>query len=158
MEYPDTRIVLTRQGHDEIRRELEEILTVKRPAIVNRIREARQLGDLSENFDYQDAKQTQGMLEARYRELQAIMSNALVVDCDAEAGTVGVGSRVVIKDLEDGSEEDYTIVGPAESSPSEGKISLESSVGSALMGHKVGEKVSCSTPGGIVEFEIVSVQ
>lgn len=157
MDFTDTRIVLTRQGHDEIKAELDDILAVKRPAVVNRIREARQLGDLSENFDYQDAKMTQGMIEARIRELQAILNNALVVDADAD-GTIGVGSRVVIKDMEDGSKEEYTIVGPAESSPSEGKISLESVVGSALLGHKVGEKIICSTPGGNVEFEILTVE
>ncbi len=158
MEFSDTRIVLTRQGHEDISRELEEIQTVKRPAVVDRIREARQLGDLSENFDYQDAKTVQGMLEARVRELQAILNNAVVVDNDSDDGTVGVGCKVVIKDLEDGSTEEYMIVGPAESSPSEGKISLESCVGAALMGGKVGDVVSCVTPGGNVEFEIVSVE
>lgn len=158
MDLADRRLVLTRQGYDEVCRELEEILTVKRPAIVDRIREARQLGDLSENFDYQDAKQTQGMLEARIRELQAILCSACVVDGRNEDGYVGIGSRVVIRDPEDGSEEDYMIVGPTESSPAEGKISHESSMGSALMGCKAGEIVSVHTPGGVFQCEIVAVE
>jgi len=154
----DKRTVLTRKGYEDIRRELDEILTVKRPAVVQRIKEARELGDLSENFDYQDAKQTQGLLEARIRDLKAIINSATIIDCHEQDGCVGIGSKVVLKDLEDGCEDEYTIVGPAESDPSEGKISHESCVGKVLMGCKAGDKVKVDTPvGATIEYEIISV-
>lgn len=154
----DTDIVLTRGGYEAIQRELNEIISVKRPAVVNRIREARQLGDLKENFDYQDAKQSQGLIEARIRELEAILIRATVVDGTGEDGTVTIGSKVMVKDVEDGFEEEFSLVGPAESNPTAGKISHESCIGAALMGHKVGDVVSAITPGGVIKFEIVSVQ
>ncbi|MCL5104596.1 MAG: transcription elongation factor GreA [Armatimonadetes bacterium] len=158
MEFSEEKTVLTRQGYEGIQRELSEILTVKRPALVDRIREARQLGDLSENFDYQDAKHSQAMLEARMKELKTILAHATVIDSTENNGHVGIGSKVVVKDLEDGFEEEYTIVGPAESSPAHGKISHESCVGGALMGQKAGATVMVQAPGGICQFEIVSVQ
>lgn len=154
----DMEFVLTRQGFDEIQRELNEILTVKKPAIVERIREARQLGDLSENFDYEDAKRSQAMIEARLKELKAIIAHASVVDDITHDGSVNIGSKVVVKDVEDGFEDSYIIVGPAESSPAEGKISHESCVGEALMGRKAGEVVEVEAPGGIIKYEIVSVE
>ncbi|MCX6344096.1 MAG: transcription elongation factor GreA [Armatimonadetes bacterium] len=158
MEFSEEKTILTRNGYDEIQRELNEILTVKRPALVDRIREARQLGDLSENFDYHDAKHIQAMMEARIKELKAIIAHATVVEAPANDGSVGIGSKVVVKDLEDGMEDEYTIVGPAESSPSEGKISNESAVGNALLGQTVGGVVSIRTPGGAFRFEVLSVQ
>ncbi len=122
MEISEDGIVLTRQGYEDIQRELNEILTVKRPAVVNRIREARQLGDMSENFDYEDAKRSQAMLEARVKELKVILAHASVFDAVQQDGSVGIGSKVMVKDLEDGFEDEYTIVGPAESSPAEGRF------------------------------------
>ncbi len=154
----DMEFVLTRSGYDEIQRELNEILTVKRPQVIERIRQARQMGDLSENFDYEDAKRVQAMLEARLKELKAILSHASVVDNCQQDGCIGIGSKVVVKDLEDGFEDEYTIVGSAESSPSEGKISHESCVGDALMGKKEGDVVSVQAPGGVIRYQIISVQ
>ena len=156
-EFADDRTVLTRHGCDELQRELDEILKVKRPEVVQRIREARALGDLSENFDYHDAKRTQGLLEARIRELKAILSRAIVVETEAN-GHITVGSQVIVRDMEEGFEDKYTIVGPAESSPSEGKISHVSCVGSSLMGKRVGDIITVETPGGELRYEIVSVQ
>jgi transcription elongation factor GreA len=153
----DDRAVLTRQGYENIQRELDEILKVKRPAVVQRIREARQLGDLSENFDYQDAKRTQGLLEARVRELQAILSRATVVENDGN-GHVDIGSTVTVRDLDGGFEDVYSIVGPAESSPGEGKISHVSCVGEALMGKRANDIVTIVAPGGEMRYEIVSVE
>lgn len=158
MDFSEERTILTRHGYDEIQRELNEILTVKRPAIVERIREARQLGDLSENFDYQDAKHVQALLEARIKELKTILAHATVVETTAPNGHIGIGSKVVVKDLDDNIEDEYTIVGPAESSPAEGKISHESAVGSALLGQKVGDVISVRTPGGNLRYEVISVQ
>lgn len=157
VEASDGGIILTRSGYDEFTRELHEILTVKRPEVVDRIREARQLGDLSENFDYDDAKRNQAMLESRIRELKAILANAKVIDDGGHNGAVGVGCKVVVKDIDDGMEDEYVIVGPAESSPAEGRISLESCVGQALLGRKVGEVVQVKSPGGVFEYEIVSI-
>ncbi|MEN6370515.1 MAG: transcription elongation factor GreA [Armatimonadota bacterium] len=156
MEQSD-KLVLTRQGYDEIKKELNEIITVKRPAVVDRIREARLLGDLSENFDYQDAKQVQGMLEARVRELEAIINSATVVDSTNQDGCIGIGSNIKVRDLDDGFEEEYRIVGPAEANPTDGKISYESCMGSALIGKKAGDHVPVHSPGGVFTYEIISV-
>ena len=158
VEMSDVEFVITREGFEEMQRELNEIVTTKRPAVVDRIREARQLGDLSENFDYEDAKRSQAMLEARVKELKAILAHASVVDCTSNDGSVGVGSKVVVKDMEEGFEDQYLIVGPAESSPADGKISQESCVGSALMGQKEGDIVLVQAPGGVIRYQIVSVQ
>ncbi len=153
----DMEFVITPQGHEDIQNELNELLSTKRPEVIERIRQARQLGDLSENFDYEDAKRTQAMLEARIVELKAILSHASIVESNSD-GSIGIGSKVVVKDLEEGFEDNYTIVGPAESSPAEGRISHESCVGEALMGKKVGDHVVVQAPGGPIKYEIIKVE
>ncbi len=150
--------LLTKEGYEEIVRELGEITSVKKPAVIDRIREARQLGDLSENFDYEDAKRAAAMLEARQQELKAILSHAKVVEEVVHDGCVRLGSRVVVKDLDEGCHDEYMIVGAAESSPADGKISHESCVGSALMESRVGDEVSIETPGGTIRYEVLSVE
>jgi len=150
--------VLTPRGYEDIQNELSHLLATKRPEVIERIRQARQLGDLSENFDYEDAKRSQAMLESRITELKAIISHASVVDRAASDGSIGIGSKVIVKDLEECLEDEYMIVGPAESSPAEGKISHESCVGEALLGKKMGETVIVQAPGGSIRYEIVSVQ
>lgn len=151
-------LVLTRAGYDEMQRELSEIITVKRPEVIERIREARQIGDLTESFDYEDAKRLQALLEARLRELKAILAHASVVDDTKRSGIIGIGSEVTVRDLEEGDLDHYTVVGSTESSPAEGRISHESCVGSALMGKKAGDTVLVYAPGGVVKYEIVSVK
>ena len=158
MKFTDTRTVLTRKGYEEAQRELDEILSVKRPAIVERIRKALAMGDLRENFDYHDAKRQQGMLEARIRDLKALLAGATVVDDADNDGTARVGSVVKVKDPEDDFEEEYAIVGPAEADPTAGKISLESSLGSALLGAKAGDVVSVQAPSGEFKYQIVEVR
>lgn len=153
----EVEFVLTREGYEDMRRELNEILTVKRPEVIERIREARQIGDPAENSDYDDAKRCQAMLEARVKELKVILAHASVVESIGKNGSVGIGSKVLVKDLEEAVEDEYIIVGAAESSPSEGRISYESCVGSALMGTKVGDVVSVEVPGGIVRYEVLKV-
>ena len=150
--------VLTREGHEQMRRELEEIVSVKKPEVVNRIREARHLGDPAESFEYEDAKRIQAMLDARILELRAILAHASIVERESNGGSVGIGSKVIVKNLEDDIEEEFTIVGTAESSPSEGRISHKCSVGSELMGRKTGDKVLVETPGGIARLKILSVE
>lgn len=157
MDLSNEKVVLTRQGYEDMQRELEEILTVKRPAVVQRIREARQLGDLSENFDYQDAKRQQGMMEGRIHELKGMLAQATVIDNSESDGHATVGSTVVIKDMIDGFEETFTIVGPAESSPGEGKISHESTMGGALLGQASGDVITVDTPAGEFRYEVLSV-
>lgn len=158
MEVSEEGFVLTQEGYRDIQRELNEIVTVKRPEVIQRIREARQLGDLSENFDYEDAKRVQAMLEVRVQELKAILAHAKVIEQAVSDGSVGIGNTVVVKDLEDGIEDTFVIVGPAESSPTEGRISHESCVGKELLGRRVGDHVAIHTPGGVVRYEVVSVQ
>lgn len=157
MDLTEDVFVLTRQGYERMQRELQEILTVKRPEVIETIREARQLGTLNENFDYEEAKRQQAILDARVRELKVILANARVVDAPSSEGSVSIGSRVVVKCLEDDEEEEYVIVGPAESSPSEGKISHESCVGRELLGKKVGDEVRVEVPSGTITFRILSV-
>jgi len=154
----DMGFVLTPRGYEDITNELTDLLTVKRPEVIEWIRQSRQLGDLSENFEYEEAKRVQAMLEARIAELKAILSHASIVHHAAADGSVGIGSKVVVKDLEEGFEDEYTIVGPAESSPADGKISHESCVGEALLGRRVGEKVVVRAPAGCIRYEIVAVQ
>ena len=154
----ETEFVITRTGYNDMRRELNEILTVKRPQVIDRIRQARQVGDPAENCEYEEAKRLQAMLEARIKELKAIIAHASIVDPPKTNGAICVGSRVVVKDLEDDLQSEFTIVGPAESSPADGRISHESLVGAALLGRKAGEKVTVDAPGGLVQYEIVCVQ
>ncbi len=158
MEISDDMFVLTREGYEEMQRELNEIITVKRPEVIQTIREARQLGDPSESFDYEDAKRMQALLEVRVKELRAILAHASVVDRAASNGCVDIGSRVVVKSLDDGLEDEYTIVGPAESSPSDGRISHESCVGRELMGKKAGDKVRVEVPSGVMRYKVISVK
>lgn len=155
MDLPNGKTVLTRKGYEDIQRELDEA-SKKRPIVIQRIKDAIALGDLSENFDYHDAKREQGLLESKIAELKSILNNSVVVDC-AEDGCINVGSKVVVREVDEEDEEEYLIVGPPESNPSQGKISYESVVGSALMGHSAGDIVSIESPGGEFKYEIISV-
>lgn len=152
------KIILTRQGYQDIERELEQLLTVRRPMLVDRIREARQMGDLRENFDYDDAKRQQGMVEARIADLKTIVSEATVIDSAQGNGSIGLGSKVRIKDLEEGIEEEYMIVGSLEASPSDGRISNESCIGAALIGAAAGDVVTVKSPGGEFKYEVLAVE
>lgn len=150
--------VLTLSGKQKIERELEQLRSVEMPALAERIRQARDLGDLSENFDYQDAKRQQGFLAGRISDLQAILDRSTIVE---EAGpgsdTVGMGSTVTVRDNDFGDEFSYTIVGANEADPLNDKISPLSPVGKALMGKKVGEQIQVDTPGGKSTFEILAI-
>lgn len=158
MEISDDVFVVTREGYEEMQRELNEIITIKRPGVIQTIREARQLGDPAESFDYEDAKRIQAMLEVRVKELKAILAHASVIERAASDGRVDIGSRVVVKSVDDGLEEEYTIVGPAESSPSDGRISHESCVGRELIGKKAGDEVRVEAPSGVIRYRVVSVK
>ncbi len=145
---------MTQAGLDKLKNELTELKKNKRPAVIKRIKEARELGDLSENADYQDAREEQAFIEGRIKELEAMIKDAHVVGGVAQ-GTVGMGSKV---EVSTGSDKmTFEIVGPNESDPSSGSISNESPIGRALIGHKAGEQVGVETPGGVVEYQILKV-
>jgi transcription elongation factor GreA len=152
-------IVLTPAGKKKVEDELEQLRTVEMPALAERIRQARSLGDLSENFDYQDAKRQQGFVAGKIADLQAILDRANVVEeTGPGAEVVGMGSTVSLRDVDYGDEFSYTLVGAYEADPQNGKISVSSPVGKALMGNKVGSNIEVTTPGGKSTFEILAIE
>ena len=152
-------IVLTPSGKKKIEDELEQLRSVDMPALAIRIREARDLGDLSENFDYQDAKRQQGFIGGRIADLQAMLERAHIVEeATPGNGIVGMGSKVQVRDSEYEDEFSYRLVGSYEADPANDLISVASPVGSALMGKKVGESVTVATPGGNMTLEILGIE
>jgi transcription elongation factor GreA len=148
---------ITPEGLAAVEKEHQELTSVKRPSIVAKIKAARELGDLSENFEYHAAKNEQGMMEARIRELEAIIKNHVLIERAAPRGIVGMGSTV--RFAEDGSDEEfYRIVGPAEADPKAGRVSYESALGKALIGHRVGDEVAIKTPGGVYSVRITAIE
>lgn len=151
-----SEVPITPEGLEAVRREHHQLTTEKRPNIVAKIKAARELGDLSENFEYHAAKNEQGMMEARIRELEAIIKNHVLIHATARNGEVGVGSTV--RFAEDGEDEEtYRIVGTAEADPKAGRVSFESAVGKALIGHRVGDVVKIQTPGGAYSVRITAI-
>ena len=142
----DNNFILTQEGKDKLEEELRFLETVKRAEIGERIRIAREFGDISENSEYDDAKNEQGMMEARIAEISRILSEAQVVSAPKRSSKVNIGSTVTVE--MNGSERVFTIVGAAESNVNDGKISNESPVGSALLGHKKGDEVKAQGPTG----------
>jgi transcription elongation factor GreA len=155
-----SEVPITPEGLEAVQREHQDLTTRKRPEIVSKIKAARELGDLSENFEYHAAKNEQGMMEARIRELEAIIKNHVLIDNSATNGEVGMGSTVRFAEHgDDGDvEETYRIVGPAEADPKAGRVSFESAVGKALIGHRVGDVVRVETPGGAYSVRITAVE
>jgi len=155
-----SEVPITPEGLEAVQREHQDLTTRKRPEIVSKIKAARELGDLSENFEYHAAKNEQGMMEARVRELEAIIKNHVLIDNTTTNGEVGMGSTVRFAEHgDDGDvEETYRIVGPAEADPKAGRVSFESAVGKALIGHRVGDVVRVETPGGAYSVRITAVE
>ena len=148
---------ITPEGLEAVQKEHHELTTQRRPSIVAKIKAARELGDLSENFEYHAAKNEQGLMEARINELEAIIKNHVLIQPRTEKGIVGMGSTV--RFLEDGAdEESYRIVGPAEADPKAGRVSFESALGKALMGHRVGEEVEIKTAHGRYSVRITGIE
>lgn len=138
--------------------EFETLKTVKRKEVAEKIKVARGFGDLSENSEYDEAKNEQAIIEARIAEVEAMLKVARVLDDDeVVSDTVSVGSRVKVKDLEFDEIEEYFLVGSTESDPINHKVSDESPLGSALMGKKVGDKITVSAPAGLVPYEVLEV-
>lgn len=149
---------LTTEGYKKMEERLKYLKTIKRKEIAENIRTARSFGDLSENSEYDEAKNEQGMIEQEILELEETLKRTVVVDeSELSLDTVSVGLKVKILDVEYDEELEYRIVGSSESDPEKGMISDESPVGRELIGKKVGETVSISTPGATMQFKILSI-
>ncbi len=149
---------MTLEGKEKLENELNELKVVKRKEVVERIKIARGFGDLSENSEYESAKDEQAFIEGRISTIENMLQNAQIIDSsNSKEGEVTLGRSVIFKELPDGIEEEYTIVGKAEADPFSGKISNESPIAQALLGKTVGDKVQINTPGGTMEVEITNV-
>ena len=151
-------ILLTKEGYDKIVQELEELVTVKRREVAERIKEAISYGDISENSEYDSAKNEQAELEDRINKLENMIRRAKIID-DSELSKdrVHVGLKVKVKEKTTGEETEYTIVGSTEADPFEGKISNESLVGAALLGKKKDDEVEIQVPDGTFIYKIIDI-
>jgi transcription elongation factor GreA len=154
----ENQMVITAEGFNRIEQELEHLRTVRRREIAERIKESKQFGELSENSEYEDAKNEQAFVEGRIIDLKHVLQNVQILeDGDVTTDVVGIGSKVKVRDLDTKDEWVYTIVGSFEADPAEDRISNESPVGEALMDKKVGEKLSVDTPAGEMHLKIVKI-
>lgn len=155
----DHEVVLTKQGFKELSEELDYLSSVKREEIAERIKDAREFGDISENSEYNEAKNEQAKLEMRIEKLERDLRNARVLQgSEIKTDAVGIGSTVTLKDVKKGKSFKYVIVGSAEADPANSRLSNESPVGKAIMGRKVNETVTVNTPRGNVKYKITSIK
>ena len=155
----DREIILTPEGFQRLKEEIEYLSSVKRDEVAERISAARDFGDISENSEYDDAKNEQAMLEARIYALEERLRSAIVIDSESiSTEKVGVGTKVTLQDMQRGDIVEYAIVGSAEADPVAHKLSNESPVGSAIMGHKPGDKVTVSVPQGSKKFKVLTIE
>jgi transcription elongation factor GreA len=149
---------LTREGRAKLEAELDHLINAERKEVADRIAAAKELGDISESGEYEDAKKSQSLLEGRIRDIKHILSRAELIDEEHhDNGEVRVGSSVTVR-FEDDDEETWTIVGSAEARPTEGKISNESPIGAALLGRRPRQKVTVQTPSGPMKLTIVRIR
>ncbi len=150
-------VFLTAEGIENLRRELEYLVNVRRPELARILRRAIQQGDLSENADYIAAKEEQAFLEGRIQQIETMLRNAVLIESNGPAGVVDLGSQVTV--LEEGREtpEVFRIVGPAEADPLNGKVSHESPLGQALLGRRAGDVVTVDAPAGPITFRVLEV-
>ncbi|HEY3284214.1 MAG TPA: transcription elongation factor GreA [Armatimonadota bacterium] len=149
-------VVLTKDGLEKLKAELDHIKTVERPQLLKEIKHARSYGDLRENFEYHAARQAQSLMEGRILELERMISWAKVVDA-LDASKVDVGTRVKIKDLEYDEEEEYALVDGQETAEGYDRISPASPIGQALLGKAVGEVIEVEAPAGVIRYEVVEI-
>lgn len=155
----DREVVLTPEGFKRLSEEIEYLSTVKREEISERIKDAREFGDISENSEYNEAKNEQAKLEMRISNLEQKLRNARVLTGkEISTDSVGIGSLVTLKDIKLGDSYKYVVVGSAEADPSNNRLSNESPVGKAIMGKKAGETVKVATPRGSTKYKIVSIK
>ncbi|MBA3533382.1 MAG: transcription elongation factor GreA [Ardenticatenales bacterium] len=153
----DKPTLLTAEGKQKLEQELDHLKNIKRPLVAERIRQAKEEGDLRENAEYDDAKLEQGFVEGRIRELEYLLKNVQLIEASG-GNTVGLGSTVTIREEDTDFDECYTVVGATEASPSDGRISNESPLGRALLGKKKGAKIRVKTPDGEVLFKVLKVE
>jgi transcription elongation factor GreA len=153
-------VILTPEGYEKLKVEIEHLSTNKRREVADRIRIAREFGDISENAEYDDAKNEQAMLEHKIAQLEERLARARVIDTDdVDTSVVSVGSVVRLRDVDAKQTVEYHIVGSAEANPAEQKLSNESPVGKAIIGRKKGETVEVTTPrGSVVKFKIMEIK
>ncbi|WP_407269527.1 transcription elongation factor GreA [Radiobacillus sp. PE A8.2] len=150
---------MTTEGKEKLENELYLLKTEKRQEVVERIKIARGFGDLSENSEYDAAKDEQAFVESRIAQVENMIRNAVIIEADnQDPNKVSLGKTVTFKELPDGDEESYTIVGSAEADPFEGKISNDSPIAKSLLGHEVGETLNVPTPGGDMEIKLLKVE
>lgn len=150
-------VYLTQQGLDDLKKELDNLINVRRPENIIAIKEARALGDLSENAEYDAARNEQAQIEARIKQLEKMLENVSIIT-EVSIDKVGIGNTVAIKYVDDDEEDEYKIVGSQEADPFESKISNESPIAKALFDHKVGDIVTVESPNGSYEIEIIEIK
>ena len=149
-------LFLTQDGLDELKKELDELIQVRRPEIINALKDARAQGDLSENAEYDAARNDQAIVESRIRELEAMIEKAVVIT-KVDTDVVSIGTKVTLEYVDDEEEEEYSIVGSSEADPFANKISNESPIAKAIMGLKVGSVVSVDSPNGKYDVKILAI-
>jgi transcription elongation factor GreA len=153
------KVPMTRDGYDKLKKELDRLIKVERPKNIREIEEARAHGDLSENAEYHAAKERQGLLDAKKRELEHKLAHAQIIDVSRLSNEkVVFGTTVTLADTETGDTKRFTLVGQEEADIKKGKISVQSPVGKALIGHKAGDIVTIRTPARTVEYEIQEIE
>ena len=150
-------VYLTQEGLDNLKKELDDLINVRRPENVQAIKEARALGDLSENAEYDAARNEQAVIEARIKQLEKMLENVSIIS-DVSTDSVSIGNTVTIKYVDDDEEDEYKIVGSQEADPFESSISNESPIAQALFDHKVGDIVTVESPNGSYQVEITAIQ
>lgn len=159
VEMSDKEVILTQDGLKRLEEELENLKSVKRREVAERIKVAIGYGDISENSEYEDAKNEQAFIEGRIITLEKMLRNARIINNDEiDTDIVSIGSIVTVEDLEFGDTMEYTIVGTAESDPMQNKISNESPVGKAILGKKKGATVDVNVPAGVIQYKIVDIK
>jgi transcription elongation factor GreA len=152
-------VILTQSGFEKLTATIEELETVKRREVADRIKAAREFGDISENSEYDDAKNEQALLESRIARLKEQLRSARVIDTsDIPKDVVSIGSKVKVKYVADGETDEYEIVGSAEADPANNRLSNESPVGKAVLGHKKGDVVEVAAPSGAIKLQIMSIK
>jgi transcription elongation factor GreA len=152
-------VILTPEGYEKLKAEIEHLSTDKRREVADRIRVAREFGDISENAEYDDAKNEQAMLEHKIAQLEERLVNARVIETsEVDLSVVSIGAKVRLKDVDANQTVEYIIVGSAEANPAESKLSNESPVGKAIIGKKKGETVEVSAPRGALKYKILDIK
>ncbi len=155
----DKMYPMTEEGKEKLEAELEDLKMVQRPKVIDRIKIARSYGDLSENSEYESAKDEQSMLETRVSTVERMLQYAQIIDNDGtDKDEITVGKKVTFKELPDEEPEEYTIVGAAEADPMSGKISNDSPIAKGLLGHRKGEEITFGTPGGDMSVKVLDVE